>query len=223
VTVPDHVHEPAVTPLGRLLLDASDGRFPPSDGSCRVLPPETGSSVEWVVSFTGHAVLVTAHPDASARAATLDGFGASLAPDVLLWLAGDGGTVGCQDAVLVARGRGTGTPLRPRDDVANHPRVRDARALRADVRVLGDERGFVTVGYGLGGLLELGIEVAPDRVGSGVGRALLGDALASLPTGATVLAQVTPGNARSLRSFLAAGFVPICSAVSIRPGRRGAG
>lgn len=212
--------EPAVSPLGQLLRDATEGRFPPVDGRCQVLAPEPGTPVEWVVSFTGHAVLVTRHPHAATRAASLDGFGASLAPDVLLWLAGPGGTVGCQDAVLAARATGGGDALPARDDVDDHPRVRDARALRSDVRVLGDSRGVVTVGRGLGGLLELGIEVATDQLGSGAGRRLVADALASLPAGEPVLAQVTPGNARSLRSFLAAGFVPICGAVSIRPGPR---
>ena len=42
--------------------------------------------------------------------------------------------------------------------------------------------------------------------------------LAAVPPGETVWAQVSPGNAQSLRAFLACGFVPIGSEVLIRPG-----
>jgi hypothetical protein len=47
----------------------------------------------------------------------------------------------------------------------------------------------------------------------GTGRGLIGDALRLVPAGEPVFAAVAPGNARSLRAFLAAGFTPLGSEV----------
>lgn len=55
--------------------------------------------------------------------------------------------------------------------------------------------------------------------GRGRGRSLLADALTLVPSGEPVFAAVTPGNARSLRAFLACGFVPLGSEVLLRPAR----
>jgi len=82
--------------------------------------------------------------------------------------------------------------------------------------VFGDERGLVTLGRGLAGRLELSVELhdGTDRNG-GAGRALIGTGLAAAPPDALVWAQVSPGNAASLRAFLACGFVPIGGEVLI--------
>jgi hypothetical protein len=48
-------------------------------------------------------------------------------------------------------------------------------------------------------------------------RCLLSDALGLVPRGEPVFAAVAPGNARSLRAFLATGFVPLGSEVLIMP------
>jgi L-amino acid N-acyltransferase YncA len=85
------------------------------------------------------------------------------------------------------------------------------------VRLLGDERGLVTLSRGLGGLLELSFEVDADRRGAGLGRSLLRDALAVAPAGEPVLAAVAPGNAASLRALLAAGFTPLGSVQLVHP------
>ena len=53
------------------------------------------------------------------------------------------------------------------------------------------------------------------RAGHRHGRALLHDALGLVAAGEPVLAAVAPGNAASLRAFLACGFVPIGSEVLI--------
>ena len=217
-------------PLLRLLLDAADGRFPPVDGAVTVLP-ELGRGIECSVAFTGHAVVATALPEAEVQARGPNGFGGSLAPDFLRWLAGPQGVIGEIDVVLVARGTGgipDGTPkLTVRHDVEQHPRVRYARTVRTRVQVYGDQRGFVTLAEGLAGRRELSIELErPDAGGSGaggsgLGRALLADALALVPSGEPVFAAVSPGNARSLRAFLAAGFVPVGSETLLRPARDG--
>lgn len=207
-------------PLLQYFHDAADGRFPPVDGRVTVVPA-LGRGLECSVAFTGHAVVATGLPGEAVDARGADGFGGSMAPDFLRFLAGPGGWIGVLDAVVVARGAGGPAALGEREGLADHHRVRHARELREDVRVFGDERGFVTLAAGLAGRLELGIELdAPEGDASGRGRALLLDALTLVPPGEPVFAAVSPGNARSLRAFLAAGFAPVGSEVIIRPARR---
>jgi hypothetical protein len=206
-----------VHPLLAYFLAAADGRFPAVDGGCTVLPPLPGG-LACSVAFTGHALVATAHPAEAVLARGADGFGGSVAPDFLRWLAGPKGWIDVVDATLVARGTGgPGLPVRAGADA--HPRVQHARSLRRDVRVYGDERGLVTLAAGLAGRTELGIEAAPEGQGRGWGRTLLRDALGLVPAGEPVFAGVAPGNARSLRAFLAVGFVPLGSEVTIRPGQ----
>ncbi|MBO1337428.1 hypothetical protein [Streptomyces sp. VRA16 Mangrove soil] len=208
-------------PLLALFTAAAEGRFPPCDGGVTLLPP-LPHGLESSVAFTGHAVIATALPAAAVHALRPDGFGASLAPDLLRALAGPDGWIGCTDAVLVARGTGGAPRLADLSGTADdHPRVRHARELRTSVRVFGDERGLVTFGTGLAGRREIGVELhAPDAGSPGRGRAFIADALTLVPRGEPVFAAVSPGNARSLRAFLACGFVPVGSEVIVRPGRR---
>jgi GNAT superfamily N-acetyltransferase len=81
--------------------------------------------------------------------------------------------------------------------------------------VYGDERGVVTLGRGLAGRTELSVEVDAEVQGQGGGRQLIRDALELAPSGGSVFAAVSPGNARSLRAFFAAGFRPVASEVII--------
>ncbi|WP_306322783.1 MULTISPECIES: hypothetical protein [unclassified Streptomyces] len=209
-------------PLLGYFTRAHEGRFPPCDGAVTVLPALPGG-LECSVAFTGHAVVATALPAADVLAHGPDGFGASLAPDFLRRLAGPAGWIGCTDATLTAPGTGGAPRLPDLTDTAStatHPRVRHARELRADVRVHGDERGLVTLADGLAGRRELSIELhASHAPGRGHGRALLTDALSLVPEGEPVYAAVSPGNARSLRTFLACGFTPLGSEVVLRPAR----
>jgi hypothetical protein len=201
-------------PLLRFMLDAADGRFPPTDGRVEVVP--AAGRNEAVLSFTAHAVVATAHDAADVRAHGADGYGGCLAPDFLRWLAGPEGWIDSIDAVLVARGTGGGA-LSERPDLADHPRVAFARQLRDDVRVHGDERGLVTLATGLAGRRELSVEVPRDGRNRGAGRGLVRDALTLVPAGEPVFAAIAPGNAASLRAFLAVGFVPIGAQVVIQP------
>jgi hypothetical protein len=204
-------------PLLKILLAAADGRFPPVDGAVTVLPA-LGPGRECSVAFTGHAVVATALAPDEMLAHKPDAYGGSLAPDFLRWLAGPNGDIGVVDVTLVGRGRGGDRlPLRP--DLADHPRARRAMSMRSDVRVFGDERGVVTLGGGLAGRPELSIETVPGGAGRGLGSALLADALSLVPAGEPLFAAVSPGNARSLRAFLAVGFTPIGSEVTITPAR----
>ncbi|MFI9624533.1 hypothetical protein [Streptomyces sp. NPDC052042] len=206
-------------PLLGMFLNAADGRFPPADGRLTVLPPLPGG-LECSVAFTGHAVIATALSASDVRAQGPDGYGASMAPDFLRYLAGRDGWIDSVDAILVARGTPAPHRLHERLDVDDHPRVRHARALRTDVRVYGDGRGLVTLADGLAGRHEMSVELnRPDSGGAGLGRSLLRDALTLVPAGEPVFAAVAPGNARSLRAFLAAGYRPLGSEVIIRPNR----
>ena len=199
------------------LLEAADGRFPPADGGYTIVPA-LPDGLECSVAFTGHAVIATALPDDVARSWKPDGFGGSVAPQFLCWLAGANGWIGVHDLTLVARGQGDGS-LPELTDTQDHPRVQHASQLRRDVRVYGDQRGVVTLAEGLAGRREISIEAAPEGQGRGWGRSLLRDALGLVPRGEPVFAAVSPGNARSLRAFLAVGFVPLGSEIILRPDR----
>ena len=89
------------------------------------------------------------------------------------------------------------------------------------VCVLGDARGLVTLADGLAGRTELSVEAVEHRQGTGAGSQLITEGLRMVSAGEPVFAAVSPGNARSLRAFLAAGFVPIGSEVVIQTAATG--
>ena len=200
-------------PLLSVLLDAADGRHPPVDGGVTFLPELDGGN-RAVVALTGHAFVATSQDPRSVADLRLDGFGSALSPRALLRIA-DGGEIGVNDVVLVARGI-DGTPsVEPTERWDDHHRVAHARRLRSNVVVFGDDRGFFTIAEGLAGRPELGIELARPGATAGLGRRLLDEARRVVGAGSWLFAAVSPGNARSLRSFLAAGFTPIGSEVII--------
>jgi hypothetical protein len=184
--------------------------------------PPLPSGLELIVAFTGHAVVATSLGVDELLRAGADGFGGAVTPDVQRLIAGDG-WIGTQDLILFGSGLDPGD-VRPslvrRNDLADHPRVAHALAIRDDVEVYADERGLVTVARGAAGRLEISLELEPGRQGGGAGHGLLADARRLVPMGATVFAAVAPGNTRSLRMFLKQGFTPIGSEIVILP-RRG--
>ena len=203
-------------PLAAILTAAAAGRFPSADGLVDVLPPD-GDGTHAVVELTAHSYVLTDRPAEEVLARGADGFGGSTHPDVLRWLAREDGWIGSLDVVLVATAR-PGERLTVRTDLDHHPRVRRARAHRRDVRVYGDDRGLLTLGRGLAGRLELSVELHGETGRSdGAGRALISAGLAVARRGELVWAQVSPGNAASLRAFLACGFVPVGSEVLLKP------
>lgn len=200
-------------PLLALLTAAAEGTFPPVDGVVTIVPPLAGGW-ECSVAFTGHAVVATSRPADEVLQQGPDGYGGSMAPDFLRWLAGPQGFVGVTDVMLVRRGTGAST-LAVRTDADDHPRVRYARQYRSDVVVYGDDRGLVTIGAGLAGRRELSVEASMHN--RGLGTSLITEAIGLVPAGELLFAAVSPGNARSLRAFLGLGFTPIGSEVLIRP------
>jgi RimJ/RimL family protein N-acetyltransferase len=129
--------------------------------------------------------------------------------------------VGILDAVLAAIGTGAGTTrLVAVDDANDHPRVRRATRYRDEVTVYRDTASptVVVLGRGLAGRREIAVEVnGEDQRGRGTGTAVLHEALALVPRDEPVFAQVAPGNARSLRAFLGAGYTPIGAEILFSP------
>lgn len=209
-------------PLLAFFHDAAGGRFPPVDGETTYLPPLV-DGFEAVVAFTGHAIIASRLGRDVLAPLEPDGFGGALAPAVLTRMAGTG-TIGVIDVTLVRHGVGGGS-LPETDTHDDHPRVRHARKLRRDVRVFGDRCGFVTLARGLAGRAEMSVELVIDPPRDGprsearrTGRDLITEALGLVPAGTPLFAAVSPGNARSLRAFLACGFVPLGSEVLVHPG-----
>ena len=68
---------------------------------------------------------------------------------------------------------------------------------------------MLLLGRGVAGRWEVAVEVDPGHRGAGLGRALVTAARHLIPDGAALWAQIAPGNAFSVRAFLAAGFRPV--------------
>ncbi len=200
-------------PLLAVLLDAANGRFPPADGAVTFLPGLSDGN-RAIVALTGHAYVATDQAADEFDDLVLDGFGAALSPTAMLRVAGNG-EIGVNDVVLVARGTGRGMQTPITDTWDDHPRVAHARHLRSNVEVYGTDEGFVTLSTGLAGRVEMSVEIADTELSSGIGRRLILDGVAGVSDDQYVFAAVAPGNARSLRSFLAAGFIPIGGEVII--------
>ncbi len=200
-------------PLLDVMTSAAHGVFPPVDGSVSFFP-ELPNGLRAIVALTGHAYIAAGLGAEHFDDVAVDGFGGALAPSAVLRVA-DGGVVGVHDVILAAPGTGTGlrSPLTSMWD--DHDRVRHARHLRTAVVVYGDERGFVTVGDGLAGRPEMSVEIADTNTSAGLGRHLMHDARGAVAVDQHIFAAVAPGNARSLRAFLAAGFHPIGSEIII--------
>ncbi|MET8148272.1 GNAT family N-acetyltransferase [Actinoplanes sp. NPDC005259] len=166
-----------------------------------------------MVSFPGH-VVVAADVDrcwVDSRLGTDDDLSAPLSPGFLgaleerLVL-----TAGNIDAVLLAPPT-PGKPAIPLSPIADsdHPRVARARQYRQDVRAWTYGPALLVLGRGLAGRWEAAVEVAEGARNGGLGRSLAAAARQLVPDGRPVWAQVAPGNAASLRAFLAAGYQPV--------------
>ena len=200
--------------LLRLLEDAAGGVPPPPDGVVEVWPGPAGP-VDAVLAFTAHHVVAAGvDPDLVASRLPVGDLGAPMSAGFLGWLGERlGSHPGSLDVVLAAPGLGGEPPLvlRPVEDPARHPRAARAQRYRRDLRVWADAdgAGVLVVGRGLAGRREVSFEVEPSRRNRGLGRLLVAAARHLIPAGEPLFAQVSPGNAASLRVVEAAGFRPI--------------
>jgi hypothetical protein len=208
-----------MTTLTDILRGIERGVFPAPDLSITVVPaPSERESC--VVALTAHIVIAAdVDPGWVAERIPPGDLSAPLNPPFLSALEqATGRRVNAIDVMLLApalrapaeRHAATAdlTELTDHD----HPRVRRAWQYRDDVRVYGDpDGGLVLTGRGLAGRLECALEVPDGARGKGHGRRLARVARALVPADSHLWAQVTPGNAASLRAFLAAGYNPVGS------------
>lgn len=197
--------------LRGMLDGVAEGRFPPRDGGVTVLgqpsPRDAG-----VIAFTAHNVVfadVTA--DWVRDRLPAGDLAAPLSPVFLCALASRlGRGIGCVDMLTVAPAA-AGPPEMPlaRLDGSHHPRARRALRFRDEVTVWAGGGAIVVIGRGVAGRWEVAVEVEPAGQGRGVGRAAIAAARHLVPGGEPLWAQISPGNAASVRAFLAAGFLPV--------------
>ncbi|MEU7006941.1 GNAT family N-acetyltransferase [Streptomyces sp. NPDC046332] len=208
--------------VARILAAAARGQFPPPDGSTTVVPPPNARD-SGVLAFTAHSVVFTDADPAWVRAelaaTSSDPLAASMNPGFLLALMRHTDRrMNTIDLLTVATALpgDPELPLREIEDPA-HPRVARALKFRDDVRVWAADGGVVILGRGVAGRWEAAIEVDEDVRHRGTGRAL---ALAArhLTPGDVVWAQQSPGNARSVRVFQAAGYRPVASEALLTAG-----
>lgn len=201
---------PASDQLATLLTDAAAGRFPPADGGVTVLPQPSPRDAG-VINFTAHTVIFTdADPEWVAGLLPAGDLGAPLSPPFLQALCqATRRRAGSVDMLCVTKPLPGPPPigLTPWADLA-HPRIARALNYRDDVQAWRADGGIVLLGRGVAGRWETAIEVDEDRRGRGLGRLLATAARHLVPVGTPLWAQVAPGNAASVRAFLAAGFAP---------------
>jgi GNAT superfamily N-acetyltransferase len=198
-------------PLAALLGDVAAGRYPPADGSVTILPQPSPRD-SGVIAMTAHSVVFTDVDPAWVRGQLPPGdLSGPLLPAFLQALcARTGRRVNNIDVLAVA------APLPGPPELAlaasaapGHPRVARALRYRDDVRAWETPGGIVLVGRGVAGRWEVAVEVEPGYRGKGLGRELAAAARHLLPEGTPLWAQIAPGNAASVRAFLAAGYRPV--------------
>jgi GNAT superfamily N-acetyltransferase len=198
-------------PLAALLDEAAAGRFPPADGSVTILPQPSPRDAG-VIGFTAHAVVFT---DADAgwvrRLLPPGDLAAPLSPPFLEALCqATGREAHSIDMLCVAQPLPGPSPvqLTPMEG-ADHPRIKRALGFRNEVKAWRADGVVVLLGRGVAGRWETAIEVDPDFRGNGLGRQLAVAARHLAAAETALWAQIAPGNAASVRAFLAAGFVPV--------------
>ncbi|MGW2892693.1 GNAT family N-acetyltransferase [Streptomyces griseoruber] len=199
--------------LRDILDGAAHGVFPPEDGRTTVVPQMSPRDAG-ILAFTAHSVVFTDEDPQwvydTLRAVDCDALSASMNPRFLAALMErTGRTAETVDAMLVGSPLPGGPPTLPLTEIEDrdHPRIRYALRRRHEVRAWSADGGVLVTGRGIGGRLEVSVEVDEPLRHRGLGRLLVTAArrLADEP----VWAQVAPGNARSVRAFQAAGYVPV--------------
>ncbi|MGN9844579.1 N-acetyltransferase family protein [Nonomuraea sp. H19] len=198
----------SVETLADLLSDVQRGTFPEADGGLTVLPQPSPRDLG-VIAFTAHSVVFADVDPAWIRdRLPADDLSAPLCPPFLQALAErTGRRIGNVDLLGLATPRHGPPPIRL-DEITDtdHPRVARALRYRDPVRVWTCRGGLLAVGRGVAGRWEVAVEVEPFHRGRGLGRLLA--AAARHLVREPVWAQVAPGNAASVRAFLAAGYTP---------------
>ncbi|MFE7706264.1 GNAT family N-acetyltransferase [Streptomyces sp. NPDC057486] len=201
--------------LAQILTAAAHGRFPPPDGSTTVVAQPNARDAG-VLAFTAHSVVFTDEDPDWVRATLAgtpgDALAATMNPHFLgALLARTGRHMNTIDLLTVASALPgePGIGLREIED-PEHPRVARAMKFRDEVRVWAADGGVLILGRGVAGRWETAIEVAEEARGRRLGEHLARAARHLVPD-EVVWAQQSPGNARSVRTFQAAGYRPVGS------------
>jgi GNAT superfamily N-acetyltransferase len=194
-----------------MLEEVGQARFPAADGGVTILPQPSARDAG-VLGFTAHAVIFI-HADPAWVTSLLPpgDLSGPLTPAFLNALSARTGRRVQSSDLLATAAPLPGPPpldLVPTSDLA-HPRMARARRYRDDVRAWQADGGVILIGRGVAGRWEVAIEVDPEHQGRGLGRRLARAARHLVPGAAPLWAQVAPGNAASVRAFLAADFVPV--------------
>lgn len=201
--------------LAALLADVAAGRYPPADGTVTVMPQPSPRDAG-VLAFTAHSVVfIDADPVWVRGLLPSDDLAGPMLPSFVQTLcARIGRQATSTDMLCVAEAR-PGSPAIALDQftAARHPRVERALRYRDDVRAWEVPGGILTLGRGVAGRWEVAVEIDPGYRDQGLGRKLIAAARHLLPEGTSIWAQITPGNAASVRAFLAAGYRPVGSEV----------
>ena len=193
---------------------AARGSFPPPEWGLEFVPAPP-RLLGAVVAFTGHHVIAA---DVSAEEASthldIEDIAAPFNPAFLCWLGERlGARIGHIDATLACLGTGAGDDwLQPVCEPPEGDRVRRARNERANVEYLEPPGGgaVVILGEGLAARRELSMEITDEsHRNAGWGTRLVRAAVDRTPVNHALFASVAPGNTRSLRCLLRAGFRPI--------------
>jgi len=205
-------------PLRPVLEAAARGAFPKPNGAVTVMPA-TGRGGAVVGLTAAHFVLADL-PAAEVMSRLDADVGAAMRPSFLVWLAARlDMTCGFVDMLMARLGSGGGPDLLQPVDRHESPRVDRAERYRDHLAIhtTADRSGTVVFGSGLAGRLEVSIELEAGSRFAGRGTTLLLDAMRAIEPHQAVFAQVSPGNAASVRAFLGAGFKPVGSEALISP------
>ncbi|MFH9007679.1 GNAT family N-acetyltransferase [Streptomyces afghaniensis] len=206
--------------LGDILDAAARGVFPPADGGTTIVPQPSPRDAG-VLAFTAHSVVFTDEdPDWVRRTLAVtdcDRLSATMNARFLTALMDRTGRTSDTVDVLLTGAALPGEPPVALAEIGGpgHPRVESARRRRDDVRVWAADGGVLVLGRGVAGRWEVAVEVDEGARHRGLGRRLVA-AARQLAGGEPVWAQVSAGNARSLRAFQAAGYRPVGSEVLLR-------
>lgn len=173
-----------------------------------------------VLSFTAHAVIFTnADPAWVKSQIPQDDLSGPLSASFLTTLAGKTGRIARNiDMLACATALPGPVPITLRAQTGReHSRVARALRYRDDVRVWQADGAVLIIGRGVAGRWEVAVEVDAECRGKGLGRELATAARHLVPDGEVLWAQVAPGNAASVRAFLAAGYRPVGAEVLLTP------
>nr|WP_203645034.1 GNAT family N-acetyltransferase [Streptomyces sp. SID14478] len=200
----------------RDILDAAaKGVFPAPDATLTVVP-QMNARDAGVLAFTAHTVVFTDEPGDWVRetlaAVDCDALAAPMNARFLAAFMDRTGRAHDTIDLLTAAPALAGPPPLELREIRDreHPRVTRALTHRDDVRVWEADGGVLVLGRGVGGRWEVAIEVDEDVRHRGLGRQLALAARHLVPA-EHVWAQQSPGNARSVRVFQAAGYRPVGS------------